>query len=86
MSGPSTRMMSGRSSSIVRSTWYDRPSAVMSTAEAVSVYYQAMITGYYYGDDDVRPQLLDCPVHMVRAGGTVMADRKQDYLSHFLAS
>lgn len=22
----------------------------MSTAEAVSVYYQAMITGYYYGD------------------------------------
>ena len=28
----------------------DRPSAVMSTAEAVSVYYQAMITGYYYGD------------------------------------
>ncbi|MCI9220228.1 MAG: AAA family ATPase [Lachnospiraceae bacterium] len=28
----------------------DKPSAVMSTAEAVSVYYQAMITGYYYGD------------------------------------
>ncbi len=36
--------------------------------------------------DDVRPQLLNRPVHMVRAGGTVMADRKQDYLSHFLAS
>ena len=28
----------------------DKPSSVMSTAEAVSVYYQAMITGYYYGD------------------------------------
>ena len=28
----------------------DKPNAVMSTAEAVSVYYQAIITGYYYGD------------------------------------
>lgn len=28
----------------------DSPSAVMSTAEAVSVYYQTMIGGYYYGD------------------------------------
>lgn len=28
----------------------DKPCAVMSTAEAVSVYYQAMIAGYYYGD------------------------------------
>ena len=28
----------------------DRPSAVMSTAEAVSVYYQTMLTAYYYGD------------------------------------
>lgn len=27
----------------------DRPSAVMSTAEAVSVYYQTMMTAYYYG-------------------------------------
>ena len=26
----------------------DKPSAVMSTAEAVSVYYQTMLTGYYY--------------------------------------
>ncbi|NBH26224.1 AAA family ATPase [Lachnospiraceae bacterium] len=26
----------------------DRPAAVMSTAEAVSVYYQTMLTGYYY--------------------------------------
>lgn len=28
----------------------DSPSAVMSTAEAVSVYYQTMIGSYYYGD------------------------------------
>ena len=28
----------------------DRPSAVMSTAEAVSVYYQTMLTAYYYGE------------------------------------
>lgn len=28
----------------------DRPAAVMSTAEAVSVYYQTMMTAYYYGD------------------------------------
>lgn len=28
----------------------DSPSAVMSTAEAVSVYYQTMISGYYYGN------------------------------------
>jgi len=28
----------------------DRPSAVMSTAEAVSVYYQTMMTAYYYGE------------------------------------
>ncbi|RHP35775.1 ATP-binding protein [Lachnotalea sp. AF33-28] len=28
----------------------DTPAAVMSTAEAVSVYYQTMMTAYYYGD------------------------------------
>ncbi len=28
----------------------DKPNAVMSTAEAVSVYYQTMMTAYYYGD------------------------------------
>ena len=28
----------------------DRPAAVMSTAEAVSVYYQTMMSSYYYGD------------------------------------
>lgn len=28
----------------------DKPTVVMSTAEAVSVYYQTMMSGYYYGD------------------------------------
>lgn len=28
----------------------DRPSAVISTAEAVSIYYQTMMGAYYYGD------------------------------------
>ena len=32
----------------------DTPSAVMSTAEAVSVYYQTMISGYYYDDGMMR--------------------------------
>lgn len=31
----------------------DRPAAVMSTAEAVSVYYQTMLTAYYYGDSRI---------------------------------
>lgn len=31
----------------------DRPTAVMSTAEAVSVYYQSMMSGYYYGDGTI---------------------------------
>jgi len=32
----------------------ERPSAVMSTAEAVSVYYQSAMSAYYYGDQRVR--------------------------------
>ena len=31
----------------------DRPSAVMSTAEAVSVFYQTMMSAYYYGDSRI---------------------------------
>ncbi|NMM65968.1 AAA family ATPase [Clostridium sp. P21] len=31
----------------------DKPSSVMSTAEAVSVYYQTMMTSYYYGDSKI---------------------------------
>lgn len=36
----------------------DRPSAVMSTAEAVSVYYQTMMTAYYYGDSTMEMECL----------------------------
>jgi MoxR-like ATPase len=31
----------------------DKPSAVMSTAEAVSVYYQTLMSSYYYGDSKI---------------------------------
>lgn len=31
----------------------DKPSAVMSTAEAVSVYYQSMMNSYYYGEAEI---------------------------------
>ena len=34
-------------------TKIDQPSAVMSTAEAVSVYYQTALTGFYYEDGKV---------------------------------
>ena len=36
----------------------DKPNAVMSTAEAVSVYYQTMLTGYYYGDEQLDVECL----------------------------
>lgn len=36
----------------------DKPNAVMSTAEAVSVYYQTMLTGYYYGDGHLSVECL----------------------------
>jgi MoxR-like ATPase len=31
----------------------DKPSAVMSTAEAVSVYYQTLMSSFYYGDSKI---------------------------------
>ena len=31
-------------------TKLEKPNAVMSTAEAVSVFYQTMSSAYYYGD------------------------------------
>jgi len=31
----------------------DKPTCVMSTAEAVSVYYQTMMSAYYYGDSRI---------------------------------
>lgn len=51
----------------------DKPSAVMSTAEAVSVYYQAMITGYYYGDSHID---MDCLVQNLV--GAVSKENKDD--------
>ena len=51
----------------------DKPSAVMSTAEAVSVYYQTMISGYYYGDGSMD---MDCLVQNLV--GAVSKENKDD--------
>lgn len=51
----------------------DKPSAVMSTAEAVSVYYQTMISGYYYGDGTLD---MDCLVQNLV--GAVSKENKDD--------
>ena len=51
----------------------DRPAAVMSTAEAVSVYYQTMISGYYYGDGTMD---VDCLVQNLT--GAVSKENKDD--------
>lgn len=51
----------------------DKPSSVMSTAEAVSVYYQTMITSYYYGDESIR---MDCLVQNLV--GAVSKENKDD--------
>ncbi|MDO5407055.1 MAG: AAA family ATPase [Eubacteriales bacterium] len=51
----------------------DRPSAVMSTAEAVSVYYQTMMTAYYYGDSHMN---LGCLVQNLV--GAVQKEHKDD--------
>ncbi len=51
----------------------DKPGAVMSTAEAVSVYYQTMISGYYYGDGSFD---MDCLVQNLV--GAVSKENKED--------
>lgn len=51
----------------------DRPTAVMSTAEAVSVYYQSMMTGYYYGDAVIS---MDCLVQNLV--GAIAKENKDD--------
>ncbi|MDE7183958.1 MAG: AAA family ATPase, partial [Lachnospiraceae bacterium] len=51
----------------------DKPNAVMSTAEAVSVYYQTMLTGYYYGDEHVD---VDCLVQNLV--GAISKEDKED--------
>ena len=39
-------------------TVVEKPAAVMSTAEAVSVYYQALCHAWYYGSDRIEPAVL----------------------------
>ncbi|MCI8416349.1 MAG: AAA family ATPase [Lachnospiraceae bacterium] len=51
----------------------DKPYAVMSTAEAVSVYYQTMMTAYYYGDSQMD---LGCLVENLV--GAVQKENKED--------
>ena len=51
----------------------DRPATVMSTAEAVSVYYQTMLTSYYYGDCKME---LDCMVQNLV--GAIAKENKDD--------
>lgn len=51
----------------------DRPACVMSTAEAVSVYFQTMITGYYYGEQTIS---IDCLVQNLI--GAVSKENKDD--------
>ena len=51
----------------------DKPSAVMSTAEAVSVYYQTMMSAYYYGDSKMSMAAM-----VQNLTGAVMKENKDD--------
>ncbi len=51
----------------------DKPAGVMSTAEAVSVCYQTILTGYYYGDGRMD---VDCLVQNLV--GAVSKENKED--------
>ncbi|MCP8969762.1 ATP-binding protein [Ectobacillus ponti] len=51
----------------------DRPSSVMSTAEAVSVYFQSAMDAYYYGNGRVK---MDALVKYL--AGTVAKEQKDD--------
>ncbi len=51
----------------------DRPAAVMSTAEAVSVYYQTMMTAYYYGD-----QRMDLGCLVQNLVGAIQKENSED--------
>lgn len=51
----------------------DKPSAVMSTAEAVSVYYQTMMSAYYYGDGE-----MDTGCLVQNLTGAIMKETKED--------
>ncbi|HEK9100058.1 AAA family ATPase [Bacillus pfraonensis] len=51
----------------------DQPSSVMSTAEAVSVYYQSAMDAYYYGSGQVK---MDALVRYL--SGTIAKENKDD--------
>ena len=51
----------------------DSPGSVMSTAEAVSVYYQTMMNAYYYGDGHME---MDCMVQNLV--GAVQKESRED--------
>lgn len=51
----------------------DKPGSVMSTAEAVSVYYQSMMAAYYYGDGTIS---MDCLVQNLV--GAVVKENRDD--------
>ena len=51
----------------------DKPAAVMSTAEAVSVYYQTLLTGYYYGEKRLS---VECLVQNLV--GAISKENKED--------
>ena len=51
----------------------DSPGSVMSTAEAVSVYYQTMMSAYYYGDGRID---MGCMVQNLT--GAVLKESRDD--------
>lgn len=51
----------------------DKPAAVMSTAEAVSVYYQSAMNSYYYGNGKVN---MDCMVQNLL--GAIIKENRDD--------
>lgn len=51
----------------------DKPSAVMSTAEAVSVYYQTLMSSYYFGDTKIS---MDSMVQNVL--GSILKESRED--------
>jgi MoxR-like ATPase len=51
----------------------DKPDAIMSTAEAVSVYYQSAMNAFYYNEDKINMDKL-----VQNMLGTVLKDNKDD--------
>ena len=60
----------------------DKPSSVMSTAEAVSVYYQTMLTAYYYGG----PMSVGCLVENLNGAVSKESHEDVEKLKSYFAS